>query len=202
MIEMLNGRIAAGSRVVRFCSWPTCGFSAHQATAAVIATFSTDFRNCTRPSTPNSRLNPVRGETLENSGFSLAPVHSTPCWTTLPAMPETAAAPTTTASTGAVGVLRMAVMAAAPPSSNWNESGRSMNGSSRWVRSWAIQPPASTSAPAVPARVDQEVRSIDLATSPCRRASSSRRGVGSSVRFDRSSSSAMAGQTNGRRNSS
>ncbi len=59
-----------------------------------------------------------------------------------------------------------------------------MNGRRRCDRSRAIHPPSIARAPAVPARVAQEDRSIDLTTSPRLLASSSFRWVGSSVLVD------------------
>ncbi len=197
-----NGRIAAGSILARPSKSPAWGFKESQTTVEMSATFITDLKKLTRPSRPNSRLNPESGDTLERSGFRRSVENRNPDWITLPATPLIMPAPITTASTGRAAVSAMRNTTTAPPSCSWKASGRARKGKRRWARSRQAQPPAMAMAPAVPASEAQEAKSADLATSPRLRASSRRLEVGSSVREDGSVSSATGvRQVNMRRKS-
>ena len=148
------------------------------------------------PSRPNRRLKPSAGDSLDASGFSLSGTNMKPVWIRLPPTPARAAADITPITIGARAsrARRMTMTPPSPLRSNW--SGWATNGSNWAARLRDIHPPAMARKPAAAARVAKAGKSIDLATSPRLRASSSFRGEASSVFVDESLSATGAPHTN------
>ena len=192
MMSSTNGRMRDGSMAVSASRSLACGARVDQQIAPITIALSSDLKKLTMESRPNTRLKPAIGDSLDMSGLILSGAHRKPVWMKLPAMPARAAENMTAAITGKIAANTWRATSRAPSFCRVNWSGWAMNGVRLVIRVWAMPPPASSTTPDAAASEAQCGRSMLLATSPLRCASSSRLDVGSSVFESGSAPSAMS----------
>ncbi len=142
------------------------GLSASQQIAPIRRTLARDLMKWIRPSTPNRRLKPARGETLPGLGASLPGAQMKPCWMILPAAPAAAAVSSTVSTNGQAAPMAMRATPKAPPWSSSKASGWATNGSRAMTMLRAITLPAIASTPTAAVIDAHGGRSGLLATSP------------------------------------